>query len=98
MVAAFRRWTAGRDARSYQILFLGALLATGAWFRDFSIEPAQVLLTFASGLATQLFYIRALSLRGIGVSSAAITWGSKIKRSISTCRLVSWNGRILMSS
>lgn len=73
MIAAFLRRIVCRDARVYQVLFLGALLATGAFLRDFSIKPSQVLLTFASGLATQLFYIRALSLRGVGLSSAAIT-------------------------
>ena len=30
-----------RDPRILQIVFLGALLAAGAYFRDFSLRPAQ---------------------------------------------------------
>ncbi len=41
------------DPRILQILCLGALLATGAALRDFSIRPEQVALTFAVGIATQ---------------------------------------------
>src|SRR5580700_11804255 len=41
------------DPRLFQIFALGILLAAGAYFRDFSIRPAQVILTFASGLLTQ---------------------------------------------
>lgn len=42
-----------RDPRIFQIFALGILLATGAYFRDFSIRPAQIILTFAAGLFTQ---------------------------------------------
>ena len=38
------------DPRLFQIFALGILLSAGAYFRDFSIRPAQVLLTFAAGL------------------------------------------------
>jgi Na+-transporting NADH:ubiquinone oxidoreductase subunit NqrB len=41
------------DPRLFQIFSLGILLAAGAYFRDFSIRPSQVLLTFAAGLLTQ---------------------------------------------
>src|SRR5260370_15156929 len=41
------------DPRLFQIFALGILLSAGAYFRDFSIRPAQVLLTFAAGLAMQ---------------------------------------------
>jgi enediyne biosynthesis protein E5 len=41
------------DPRLFQILSLGILLAAGAYFRDFSLRPAQVALTFAAGLLTQ---------------------------------------------
>jgi len=41
------------DPRLFQIFALGILLSTGAYFRDFSIRPAQVLLTFAAGLLMQ---------------------------------------------
>jgi Na+-transporting NADH:ubiquinone oxidoreductase subunit NqrB len=61
------------DPRLYQLLFLGLLLATGAFLRDFSIRPLQVVLTFGAGIATQAFWIRRLGLQGIGYLSAAIT-------------------------
>ena len=41
------------DPRLFQIFALGILLSTGAYFRDFSIRPAQVILTFAAGLLVQ---------------------------------------------
>ncbi|MGH7924161.1 MAG: RnfABCDGE type electron transport complex subunit D [Candidatus Binatus sp.] len=41
------------DPRLFQIFSLGVLLAAGACFRDFSIRPEQVVLTFAAGLLTQ---------------------------------------------
>ena len=62
-----------RDARLYQILFLGILLGTGAWLRDFSLDPRQVLLTFGAGLLTQVVCLRALGLHGVGLRSAVIT-------------------------
>lgn len=61
------------DPRIYQLLFLGLLLMTGAFFRDFSIRPGQVLLTFAAGLVTQAFWIRRLHLKNVNYLSAAIT-------------------------
>ena len=41
------------DPRLFQIFSLGVLLAAGAYFRDFSLRPEQVLLTFAAGVLTQ---------------------------------------------
>src|SRR5260370_28470427 len=41
------------DPRLLRILFLGVLLATGAWFRDFSIHPIQIVLTFATAVGCQ---------------------------------------------
>src|SRR5258708_9735744 len=41
------------DPRLFQIFALGILLSAGAYFRDFSIRPAQVVLTFAAGLLMQ---------------------------------------------
>src|SRR3981081_1253545 len=41
------------DPRVFQIFALGILLSAGAYFRDFSIRPTQVLLTFAAGLLMQ---------------------------------------------
>lgn len=53
----FARWThklaSVADPRIFQIAFLGILLAAGAWLRDFSLETAQIVLTFAAALAAQ---------------------------------------------
>ena len=62
-----------KDARMYQILFLGTLLLTGALLRDFSIRPLQVVLTFLAGLATQALFIRLLKLQNVNYLSAVIT-------------------------
>src|SRR5580704_8638707 len=43
------------DPRILQILFLGVLLAAGAWLRDFSLSSAQIILTFAAAVAAQHF-------------------------------------------
>ena len=61
------------DARLYQIMFLALLLGAGVLARDFSLQVDQVVLTFAAGVATQLVWVRALGLRGVGVLSAVIT-------------------------
>ena len=73
------RWRTGRlDPRLTQILFLGLLLAAGAWLRDFSIRPAQVALTFAWGLCCQRICERiarrpARSLRSAVITSFSVT-------------------------
>jgi len=41
------------DPRIFQILFLGILLAAGAWLRDFSLSTAQIVLTFAAAIIVQ---------------------------------------------
>ncbi|MEA2625064.1 MAG: enediyne biosynthesis protein [Candidatus Binatota bacterium] len=41
------------DPRLFQICFLGVLLATGAWLRDFTIRPEQIALAFAAAIGTQ---------------------------------------------
>ncbi|MGW8269122.1 MAG: RnfABCDGE type electron transport complex subunit D [Burkholderiales bacterium] len=61
------------DARLYQIVFLALLLGTGVLVRDFSLDPRQVALAFAAGIATQLFWVRRLGLPGVGLLSALIT-------------------------
>ncbi len=68
-VAAFRRL----DARVFQIVFLGSLLLFGALLRDFALQWEQVVLTFAAGLATQAFWIKALGLKKVGFLSAFVT-------------------------
>jgi enediyne biosynthesis protein E5 len=62
-----------RDARLYQILFLGLLLGAGAWLRDFSLRPGQVALTFLAGLVTQALCAGAIGRRDRGLPSAVIT-------------------------
>ena len=62
-----------RDARLYQIAFLATLLTVGVWLRDFSLRPEQWLLTFASGITTQLVCVRLLDLKRVGMLSAIIT-------------------------
>lgn len=62
-----------KDARIYQILFLALLLGLGVFFRDFSLLPLQMLLTFAAGLATQAIFIHLLKIKKTGFLSAFIT-------------------------
>jgi hypothetical protein len=50
------RRTMPADPRIFQILFLGVLLAAGASLRDFSLPPAQIVLTVAAALFTQHFF------------------------------------------
>jgi len=61
------------DARFFQIVFLGTLLLFGALVRDFALQPEQVALTFAAGLAAQAFWIKALGLKNVGYLSAFVT-------------------------
>jgi Na+-transporting NADH:ubiquinone oxidoreductase subunit NqrB len=62
-----------RDARIYQILFLGSLLSLGVLARDFSLNPEQMALTFVAGISTQIAFVHALKLERVGVLSALIT-------------------------
>ena len=62
-----------RDARVYQILFLASLLTFGVLWRDFSLRPAQMILTFAAGIAAQAFWLHAKGLRQRGYLSAVVT-------------------------
>ena len=63
-----------KDPRLFQIAFLGCLLGLGAFFRDFAIRPEQIVLAFASALATQAFFIHQLKLKGsVNYLSALIT-------------------------
>jgi Na+-transporting NADH:ubiquinone oxidoreductase subunit NqrB len=58
--------TLPQDARIYQILFLATLLSIGVLVRDFSLQPEQMALTFAAGLATQALFVKLLGLRNVG--------------------------------
>ena len=62
-----------RDARVFQILFLGSLLSLGVLARDFTLRPEQMALTFAAALATQAVFMRALGLGHRGFLSAIVT-------------------------
>ncbi len=67
-------WTGSfADPRLFQIFSLGILLAAGAYFRDFSIRPEQVLLTFAAGLLTQTACWRLTPSKPRTLRSAIIT-------------------------
>src|SRR4051812_19847571 len=81
-VGVLKRELGQPDARLFQILFLGTLLGVGVLARDFSISGTQILLTFAFGISTQLFWIRRLGLKNIGLLSALITC-------LGTCLLLS---------
>lgn len=61
------------DPRKTQIILMGTLLMLGAFARDFSIRPEQVLLTFASGILTQFFFLKVLKIQERGYLSAVIT-------------------------
>jgi Na+-transporting NADH:ubiquinone oxidoreductase subunit NqrB len=75
--AVFRQrapaWLGRLDARYLQIGFVGSLLVFGAAARDFALAWEQVALTFAAGIATQAFWLRALGLRQVGYLSAVVT-------------------------
>lgn len=62
-----------KDARVFQIVFLGTLLTTGVLLRDFTIRVEQVALVFAVALTTQMLWVRALGLANVGLLSAVVT-------------------------
>jgi len=72
-IASWLRSEVPRDARIYQILFLGSLLSYGVLARDFSLRGEQMLLTFAAGAATQAFWLHWKGLRQRGYLSAIVT-------------------------
>jgi Na+-transporting NADH:ubiquinone oxidoreductase subunit NqrB len=69
LTTPFRR----TDVRLWQLAVMAGLLTVGVWLRDFSLQPAQIALTFASGLLTQWWFLRRTGLRQHGFLSAAIT-------------------------
>jgi Na+-transporting NADH:ubiquinone oxidoreductase subunit NqrB len=71
--ATLAGWPVLRDARLFQIVFLGTLLTIGVLARDFALLPAQMALAFAAGIATQKLWIRALGIQHRGILSAVIT-------------------------
>jgi enediyne biosynthesis protein E5 len=71
--AARARALAPRDPRILQIVFLGSLLAIGAYFRDFSLRPAQIALTFTAALSAQGLLDRLTRKPAPSLRSATIT-------------------------
>ncbi len=69
---SLRTWLP-QDARVYQILFLASLLTFGVLARDFTLKPAQMVLAFAAGFATQAFWLHAKGLQQKGFLSALVT-------------------------
>jgi Na+-transporting NADH:ubiquinone oxidoreductase subunit NqrB len=61
------------DIRLWQLLIMASLLLSGVWFRDFSLLPAQIALTFTAGLTTQYLFLRLFNLPQHGFLSATIT-------------------------
>jgi Na+-transporting NADH:ubiquinone oxidoreductase subunit NqrB len=62
-----------RDARVYQIVFLASLLTFGVLQRDFTLQPAQMALAFAAGIATQAAWLHAKRLQHKGYLSPLVT-------------------------
>lgn len=62
-----------RDARVFQLAFLGALIAFGFFARSFPLQAVQVFGIFAAGLATQRFFLRRLGLEQLGYKSVLVT-------------------------
>ena len=72
-VPAFLRACRRADPRVHQIAFLAVLLGVGVLVRDFALDPRQMALAFAAGLATQWLWLRVLRLQHKGMLSALIT-------------------------
>jgi Na+-transporting NADH:ubiquinone oxidoreductase subunit NqrB len=70
---AFRMPSFFADARAFQILFLASLLTVGVLLRDFALQPLQMILAFAAGVATQAFWLKRLGLQHRGFLSAMVT-------------------------
>lgn len=61
------------DPRTWQLIVMASLLFLGVWLRDFSLKPAQILLTFTAGLLTQAFFLHTFRLQQRGFLSGIIT-------------------------
>jgi enediyne biosynthesis protein E5 len=62
-----------KDARLFQILFLGSFLTIGVLLRDFSVQLTQVALVFLAAVLTQRFWIHRLGVTQVGYLSAIVT-------------------------
>ena len=61
------------DIRYIQLVFMGVLLSYGVLAFDLSILKTQIILTFLSGVFTQLFWIKVLKLKSKSLLSALIS-------------------------
>jgi enediyne biosynthesis protein E5 len=61
------------DPRLWQLLIMAGLLMAGVVVRDFSLKPAQIVLTFSAGLLTQAFFLHYFNLQQRGYLSAVIS-------------------------
>ncbi len=66
-------WLPRIDPRLFQIMFLGCFLTVGVLLRDFSVQGAQIALTFATVIATQAFWLHRLNLKQAGFLSALVS-------------------------
>lgn len=57
------------DVRILQIILMGTLLSIGVFFRDFSIQPLQIVLTFLVGTITHSLWLRIFKLENVYFSS-----------------------------
>jgi enediyne biosynthesis protein E5 len=73
LVGAMMLNVAMKDARLYQILFLGSFLTIGVLLRDFSVQLSQVGLVFLTAVLTQRFWIYRLGITQVGYLSAIVT-------------------------
>lgn len=60
------------DVRIIQIILMGTLLGIGVFFRDFSIHPIQIILTFLSGILSHVLWTWFLKIR-VAILSTIIT-------------------------
>jgi Na+-transporting NADH:ubiquinone oxidoreductase subunit NqrB len=62
-----------RDPRTVQLVLLGSVLAGGAWRYDLNVGLAQIALTFAAGIITQLALDRIAGRRTRSLRSPLVT-------------------------
>lgn len=68
-----KKFIMGADIRYFQISVMLALLLFGVAWKDFSIKPLQIFLTFLGGISAQFLAIRIFNLANIKYHSAIIT-------------------------
>ncbi|MCK5926149.1 MAG: RnfABCDGE type electron transport complex subunit D [Methylococcales bacterium] len=61
------------DVRFWQLGIMASLLLSGVLIRDFSLLPAQIILTFIGGLLTQALFLKILKISTSSYLSTVIT-------------------------